>query len=70
MAQHDIEITISKAGEVKVHIKGAKGKSCLAYAKWLSQLVGNVKNQQLTSEYYEPETKARIDIEQNLMSDE
>ena len=26
MAQHDIEVTISKTGEVKVHIKGAKGR--------------------------------------------
>lgn len=70
MPQHDIEITISKTGEVKVHIKGAKGKGCLAYSKWLSQLVGTVKDEQLTSEYYEPETKARINIEQNLGTDE
>lgn len=66
MAQHEVEITISKTGEVKVHIKGAKGKACLAYSNWLAELVGKVKNQQLTSEYYEPETKARINIEQNL----
>jgi hypothetical protein len=70
MPQHDIEITISKTGEVKVHIKGAKGKSCLAYSKWLSGLVGKVKGQQLTSEYYEPETKARINLEQNLKIDQ
>ena len=70
MAQHDVEITISKTGEVKVHIKGAKGKSCLVYSKWLSELVGKVKDQQLTSEHYEPEIKARIDLEQNLGIDE
>lgn len=70
MAQHEVEITISKTGEVKAHIKGAKGKSCLAYSKWLSELVGKVKDQQLTSEYYEPEIKARIDLEQNLEIDE
>jgi hypothetical protein len=70
MAQHEVEITISKTGEVKVHIKGVKGKSCLAYAKWLSELVGKVKNQQLTSEHYEPEVKAKIDLEQNLGIDE
>ena len=70
MAQHEVEITISKTGEVKAHIKGAKGKSCLAYSKWLSSIVGKVKNEQLTSEHYEPEIKARIDLEQNLGIDE
>ena len=70
MAQHDVEIEILKTGEVKVHIKGAKGKSCLTYAKWLTELIGNVKDQQLTSEYYEPEVKARIDLEQNLKTEE
>jgi len=70
MAQHEVEITISKTGEVKVHIKGVKGKSCLAYSKWLTELIGKVKDQQLTSEFYEPEIKARIDVEQDLRTDE
>jgi hypothetical protein len=70
MAQHEVEITISKTGEVKVHVKGAKGKSCLAYAKWLADIVGKIRDQQLTSEYYEPETKARINIEQDLRRQE
>jgi len=62
MAQHDIEIEINKAGEVKVHIKGVKGKGCLKYAEFLKELVGEVKSQQLTSEYYEPDEKAKIDL--------
>ena len=66
MAQHDIEISISKTGEVRVHVKGAKGKSCMEYAKWLTEVIGEVKEQQLTSEYYEPEIKARIDLQQEL----
>ena len=70
MAQHDVEIEILKTGEVKVHIKGAKGKSCMTYAKWLTELIGEVKDQQLTSEYYEPEIKARIDLEQDLKIEE
>lgn len=69
MAQHEVEITISKTGEVKVHIKGAKGKSCLAYSEWLTELIGKVKDKQLTSEFYEPEIKARIDVEQDLRTD-
>ncbi|MHC4325234.1 MAG: DUF2997 domain-containing protein [Planctomycetota bacterium] len=70
MAQHEVEITISKNGEVKVHIKGAKGKNCLTYSKWLTEVIGKVKDEQLTSEYYEPEIKARIDLEQDLRLEE
>ena len=66
MAQHEVEITISKTGEVKVHVKGAKGKACLEYAEWLSRVVGKVKDQKLTSEYYEPEVKSRINLHQQL----
>ena len=66
MAQHEVEITISKTGEVKVHVKGAKGKACLEYAEWLSRVVGKVKDQKLTSEYYEPEIKSRINLHQQL----
>jgi hypothetical protein len=66
MAQHEVEIEITKGGEVKVHIKGAKGKACLEYAQWLTDIVGTVKEQQYTSEYYEPEVKTRIDLHQEL----
>jgi len=62
MAQHDVEITITKSGEVKVHVKGVKGKGCMEYAEWLAEIVGKIKHKQLTSEYYEPETKAKIQL--------
>lgn len=64
MAEHNIEIEISKAGEVTAHIKGVKGKGCLAYGKILEEVVGTIKSQQLTSEYYETPTKASIHLEQ------
>lgn len=70
MAQHEVEITILKTGEVKVHVKGVKGKACLVYTKWLAELVGKIRDQQLTSEYYEPEIKARINLEQDLKRQE
>jgi hypothetical protein len=70
MAQHEVEIKISKTGEVRVHIKGVKGKACLAYAKWLQEIVGQEAKRQLTSEHYEPEVKAKIDLKQNLGLDE
>jgi len=70
MAQHDVEITISKTGEVKVHVKGVKGKGCLDYVKWFQQVVGKVKSQTLTSEYYEPDVKSRIDTHQQVQDKE
>ena len=60
MHAHEIEIEIDKDGHVRVHVKGAKGKACLEYAKYLEQLIGRIESQELTSEYYEPEAKTRI----------
>lgn len=65
MKQHDLDITISKNGEVTVHVKGAKGKSCLKYAEYLTKLLGKVKEQSFTSEYYEPDAKISINLEQH-----
>jgi hypothetical protein len=70
MAQHEVEITISKTGEVKVHVKGAKGKGCLEYAKWLTKVVGKVADQKMTSEYYEPELKTKINLREQLKSEQ
>ena len=70
MAQHEVEISITKTGEVRVHVKGAKGKACMEYAKWLTQVIGRVKDQRQTSEYYEPEVKSRIDLHQNLQAED
>jgi hypothetical protein len=38
----------------------------MEYAKWLTEIIGTVKDQKLTSEYYEPEEKNRINLEQEL----
>jgi len=64
MPQREVEISISKTGEVKVHMKGYKGKACTKLGAFLAEVVGKVKSQQLTSEYYEPEEKAAIRVEQ------
>ena len=64
MPQRDVEISISKTGEVRVHIRGYKGKACTKLGAFLAEVVGKVKSQQFTSEYYEPEEKAAIRQEQ------
>jgi len=50
----EFEIEIDQTGEVKVHIKGVKGKGCLEYAELFKNIVGEIKQQSFTSEYYEP----------------
>ncbi len=52
--KHELEIEISASGKVDVRVKGAKGKKCLDYVQLFNN-VGRVSDQQLTSEYYEPE---------------
>ena len=64
MPQRDVEISINKNGEVTVHMKGYKGKACTKLGAMLAQVVGQVKSQQFTSEYYEPEEKTAIRVQQ------
>jgi hypothetical protein len=64
MPQRDVEISISKSGEVKVHIKGYKGKACAKFSAFMAEMVGKIKSRQFTSEYYEPDEKAAIRLEQ------
>lgn len=66
MVTHNIEIEIRPDGEVKVHIKGAKGKQCMKYVEFLKSIVGPVKSQQLTHEYYEPEPRVGLKLDEEL----
>ena len=67
MAKHEIEIEITKTGEVRVHVKGVRGKGCLAYAKLFQDIIGKIKEQRLTEEYYLPDKKVRIHVEQKRL---
>jgi len=64
MAQREFDITISSEGNVELHVKGFKGRSCLEAMKLFEQIVGEVKSQQETSEFYEPEEQVRYGIDQ------
>ena len=64
MAQREFDITIGPGGEVELHIHGYKGKSCLEAMKIFEQVVGEMKSQRETSEFYEPEEEVRYNIEQ------
>ncbi len=64
MPQREFDITIGKTGEVELHVKGFKGKGCLAAAKIFAEIVGEMKSQQPTSEFYEPEEQVHYRTEQ------
>lgn len=68
MQKKEVEIEIKSNGDVKVHIQGIKGPKCLEYAKLFEKVVGPIKDQSLTSEYYEPETHIGIDVSQENSS--
>lgn len=61
MQSHDIIIKITKEGKVEAEIRGAKGKACLQYAKLLESIVGKTVQQELTAEYYEPDSAVIIE---------
>ena len=64
MAQREFNITIGADGSVEVHIKGYKGRSYTEAVKLLQQIVGEIKAEQKTSEFYEPEELVVFRIDQ------
>ena len=64
MAQRELDISISQDGTVEVHVKGFKGKSCAEAVKLLQQVVGELKSEQKTSEFYEPEETVKFHLDQ------
>lgn len=53
--KQEIEVFISEEGEIKFHIKGIKGKKCVDIAKDMGKGLGDLKELNFTSEYYENE---------------
>ena len=64
MPEREFEITIGKTGEVELHVKGFKGRACLDAVKIFEGIVGEMKSQQRTSEFYEPEEQVQYRIDQ------
>jgi hypothetical protein len=66
MPQRELEITIHADGQVQLHVKGYKGRKCLDVMQVFERLVGELKSQQVTNEFYEPEEQVRYRIDQRL----
>jgi hypothetical protein len=65
MPQREFDITIEPDGQVHLHVRGYKGKSCQDAVKMFERIVGEIKSQQMTSEFYEPDAMVRYHIEQH-----
>ena len=57
MADKKLTIKLLPNGEIQMETHGVKGKKCLDYIEVLKKLVGvNIKDTQLSQEYYETES--------------
>ncbi|MEE8121263.1 MAG: DUF2997 domain-containing protein [Anaerolineales bacterium] len=63
MSLPEFEITISKTGKVKVHVKGVKGQKCIEMADLLKEIVGSEEDRELTADYYAPDVKVKINAQ-------
>jgi len=64
MAQREFDITLGADGSVEVHVKGYKGRSCSEAVKLFEQIVGEIRSEQKTNEFYEPEEQVQFRIDQ------
>ncbi len=62
MEQPEFDITIGKDGKLKVQVKGSQGAKCLELADLIRDIVGQEESRQLTTEYYGPDTKVRMNV--------
>ena len=62
MEVEEIEITIGKNGQVKLHVRGLKGKKCLVLTEELEKALGNnILDRQLTPEAMDSSSANKID---------
>lgn len=66
MENHEFDIEIRTDGKVKIHMKGIKGPVCMEYAKLFEKIIGRTDDINQTSEYYEPPSNVKINLEQKL----
>lgn len=66
MPQREFDITIGKDGSVELTVKGYKGKGCLEAVKLFEKIVGELRSEQKTNEFYEPEENVQYRIDQRM----
>ena len=64
MPQREFEVVIGPTGTVEVTVKGYKGKGCLEAVKVFEKIVGELRSEQKTNEFYEPDELVQYHIDQ------
>lgn len=64
MPEREYDLTIAPNGEVQLHVLGYKGKGCLDAVKMFEKIVGELKSQQATREFYEPDEVVHYSVKQ------
>lgn len=64
MPEREYDITIEPNGDVHLHVRGYKGKGCLEAVRMFEKIVGELKSQQATNEFYELDEVVRFNLEQ------
>jgi acylphosphatase len=57
MNSEQIIVEVSPSGEVKVSVKGVKGKACKDLTKKIEEALGEASNVKETEEYYQEATQ-------------
>lgn len=57
-----IILTSTVKGEVVIRTEGFKGSKCIEKSKWLENALGTPSSTEKTSEYYEAEVNADLDV--------
>jgi hypothetical protein len=60
MPSEQFEIEITKTGEVRVQFRDVAGAHVVEYMQVLTKLIGPVKEEQVVSKRYDPESKVGI----------
>jgi hypothetical protein len=61
----ELEIEIDSKGNVRFHVHGRKGASCMEFMTLMQQNLGKVIHQERTCEYFETDqaaSSAKIDV--------
>lgn len=62
MDRPEFEITLGKDGTVTVRVTGVSGEKCIQLSDMLKEIIGHEESRQLTSEFYGPDGKVRMDV--------
>jgi len=60
-----IEVIVSSTGETKIETKGFAGESCRDASRFIEQALGNRRNEQLTTEFYQSQSVEQTNAERH-----